>query len=48
MQSKDASKYNGAPCCYFDGMYNYFNLNKEEYHAKFKEMVWNGPCVTFT
>lgn len=39
------SKYNGAPCCYFDGMFNYFNLHATEYHAKWPGMTWNGPCV---
>lgn len=29
--SKDSSpntKYNGPPCAYFDGMYNYFNIHE--------------------
>ena len=39
------SKFNGAPCAYFDGIFDYFNLNEEAYHAKFKGQKWNGPCV---
>lgn len=35
----------GAPCAYFDGISNYFNLNEEEYHAKFRAQKWNGPCA---
>lgn len=38
-------KFNGAPCSYFDGMYNYFNLHEVEYRAKFAGQKWNGPCV---
>jgi hypothetical protein len=34
-----------APCAYFDGVFNYFNLNDAAYHAKFKGMQWNGPCA---
>lgn len=41
----DRPKFNGAPCAYFDGVYDYFNKNEEQFHAKFKGMVWNGPCV---
>lgn len=40
-------KFNGAPCAYFDGIYDYFNKNEEQFHAKFKGMVWNGPCVRY-
>lgn len=42
----ETPKFNGAPCAYFDGIYDYFNTNEEQFHAKFKGMVWNGPCVT--
>lgn len=38
--------FTDAPCAYFDGVYDYFNKNEEPYHAKFKGMTWNGPCVT--
>ena len=38
-------KYNGAPCAYFDGMFNYFNINEKEFRAKFQDQLWNGPCV---
>lgn len=38
-------KYNGAPCAYFDGVFDYFNKNQEAYHAKFTGQKWNGPCV---
>lgn len=24
---KGSAKFGGAPCAYFDGIYNYFNLN---------------------
>lgn len=37
--------FNGAPCAYFDGVYDYFNKNEEPFHAKFQGMQWNGPCV---
>jgi hypothetical protein len=37
--------FNGAPCAYLDGIYDYFNKNEDQFHAKFKGMVWNGPCV---
>lgn len=41
-------KFNGgAPCAFFDGVYNYFNLHAVEYHAKFSGQVWDGPCVHF-
>lgn len=42
---KVPKKFNGAPCAYFDGVFNYFNLNEEAYHAK--KHKWNGPCVIF-
>ena len=39
-------KYNGAPCSYFTGMLNYFNLNSAAFNALNKtEHKWNGPCV---
>lgn len=38
-------KYNGAPCAFFDGIHDYFNLNEEAYHAKFPGQKWNGPCA---
>ncbi len=41
----EKAKFNGAPCAYFDGVYDYFNKNEENYHAAFTGMVWNGPCV---
>jgi hypothetical protein len=38
--------FNASLCSYFDGIFNYFNINNEAYHAKFKrEHKWNGPCV---
>eukprot|EP00178_Gracilaria_changii_P005607 TRINITY_DN19359_c0_g1_i1.p1 TRINITY_DN19359_c0_g1~~TRINITY_DN19359_c0_g1_i1.p1 ORF type:complete len:137 (-),score=8.57 TRINITY_DN19359_c0_g1_i1:292-702(-) len=37
--------FNGAPCAYFDGMFNYFNLHEKEYKAKFDGQLWNGPCA---
>lgn len=40
-------KYNAAPCAYFDGLFDYFNINEEAYHAKWQGMKWNGPCVLF-
>lgn len=42
----ESSKYNGnAPCAYFDGISDYFNINAEAYKAKWKGMNWNGPCA---
>ncbi len=38
-------RFNGAPCAYFDGVFDYFNLNEVAYHAKWSGMKWNGPCV---
>jgi len=38
-------KFNGAPCAYFDGVFDYFNLNEVAYHAKWSGMKWNGPCA---
>jgi hypothetical protein len=35
----------GPPCGYFDGVFNYFNLHTEDFHARFKDQVWNGPCA---
>ena len=40
-------RFNGAPCAYFDGVYDYFNINEVAYHAKFSQQKWNGPCVHF-
>ncbi len=34
-----------APCAYFDGVYNYFNLNNAAFHAKWPSQQWNGPCA---
>jgi hypothetical protein len=42
---KPKTKFNGAPCAYFDGIYHYFNQNEVAFNAKFKGMEWNGPCV---
>ena len=46
-QTKKSSpkNFNGAPCEYADGMYNYFNLHEVDFHAKFTSHKWNGPCV---
>ena len=41
--TKVPKRFNGAPCAYFDGILNYFNLNKDAFHSKKSE--WNGPCV---
>lgn len=35
--------FNGAPCAYFDGLYQYFNIHAETFHSKAKK--WDGPCV---
>lgn len=43
--SYNPPKYNGAPCAYFDGVFNYFNSNEVAYHSKFKDQKWNGPCA---
>lgn len=40
-------RYNGAPCAYFDGIFDYFNINEVAYHAKVVGGKWNGPCVLF-
>ena len=37
-------RFNGAPCSYFDGVFNYFSLNSAEFHAKDSGMKWLGPC----
>lgn len=42
----DFAKFNGAPCAYFDGIYDYFNLNGQAYHAKVPGMTWKGPCTS--
>lgn len=39
------SKFNGAPCAYFDGIHDYFQLNTKAYNAKNSSMMWNGPCA---
>jgi hypothetical protein len=39
------NKFNGAPCAFFDGIHDYFNLNEVEFKAKFPGMEWNGPCA---
>lgn len=44
-QNTRKSRFNGAPCAYFDGVFDYFNLNRKEYNAKFDGMTWNGPCA---
>jgi hypothetical protein len=36
----------GAPCAYFDGVFDYFNLHDKEYHSKWAGQVWNGPCAS--
>lgn len=33
---------NSAPCAFFDGISNYFNLNGESFHAAANG--WKGPC----
>lgn len=37
--------YGGAPCLYFDGVYDYFNLHNAQYKAQWPSMTWNGPCA---
>lgn len=44
-ESKERPKFNGAPCAYFDGLRQYFNMSTVEYNAKWANMTWNGPCV---
>lgn len=39
------NKYNGAPCAFFDGIYDYFHLNDVAWKAKFAGQNWNGPCA---
>jgi hypothetical protein len=41
--AEEAGK-NGAPCAFFDGLYDYFNAHVTEYHGT-SGMKWNGPCV---
>jgi hypothetical protein len=41
----DYSKFNGAPCAFFDGVHDYFNLNEQAFKAKNPGMHWNGPCA---
>lgn len=43
--STHKAEFNGAPCAYFDGMLNYFNLHEKQYRAKFDGQHWNGPCA---
>ncbi len=43
----DDKSYGSAPCAYFDGISNYFNFHTFDFKAKWTEMKWNGPCVTF-
>lgn len=45
--TKVPDRFNGAPCAYFDGIFNYFNLNDVAYHSKTTGQKWNGPCVHF-
>jgi hypothetical protein len=42
----DTAKFNGAPCAFFDGIHDYFNLNEEAFKAKNPGMHWNGPCAS--
>lgn len=45
--NKNGSEFNGAPCAYFDGMYQYFNIHYKEFKAELKaaeKLKWNGPC----
>ena len=44
-KNQTISGYNAAPCSYFDGLYDYFNLNADAYHAAWAGQKWNGPCV---
>jgi hypothetical protein len=37
--------YNAAPCAFFDGVHDYFNLNEVPFKAKFPGQPWNGPCA---
>lgn len=45
LNKKVGGKFNGAPCAYFDGIFDYFNIHEVNYHAKFSGQKWNGPCV---
>jgi hypothetical protein len=42
---KPAKLYGGAPCLYFNGVYDYFNFHGASYKSKWPTMTWNGPCV---
>ena len=42
----NTAEFNGAPCAFFDGMYDYFNLNAEAWKAKNPGAAWNGPCAS--
>ena len=44
-RNEEKSRFNGAPCSYFDGVFNYFNLNVDAFHPKDTGMKWNGPCL---
>lgn len=46
-KTKIPERFNGAPCAYFDGVFNYFNINEVAYHAKVTGQKWNGPCVQY-
>ena len=41
---EESGKFNGAPCAYFDGLYQYFNIHATTFHAA-EGKKWNGPCV---
>ena len=41
----DYSKFNGAPCAFFDGIHDYFNLNEIAWKSKAGQ-EWNGPCAS--
>lgn len=45
-QFQEEKGFNGAPCMYFDGMFEYFNAHVKEYHGE-DGMTWEGPCVIF-
>ena len=45
-RGEQKAKFNGAPCAYFDGLFNYFNSNAEAYHAQNASRTWNGPCAS--
>lgn len=45
-QFQEDKDFNGAPCMYFDGMFEYFNAHVKDYHGE-DGMTWEGPCVFF-